>query len=162
MTDPEHAPLPPDAMFLQDYPQMSCAAMGGVCTADSVCPAGLSAGNAFGETSVGKPGDCLDGHHTCCGSAQQLWAQKDVLVIDVPSTSSDRVPDAPRDDQLTEIRLAAEFRLVLHALGEPLGSSEFRIPLVPITRHVLRAGEKAKPPTRPAGYQAGGFVALAR
>jgi hypothetical protein len=142
------------------YPPLSCAAMGGACTTDSVCAAGSSQGYNYGKAA--DTGDCLadasGAPRQCCGSAQQLWAQQDVLVIDVPSTSDKDIPGSPSSDQLTEIRLAAEFKLVLQSLGEPAGASQYRIPIVPKNRHQLKAGEKPKPVKRPAGYESGGFV----
>jgi hypothetical protein len=78
-------------------------------------------------------------------------------VIDVPSTSTTAIPDSPSDTQPTEIRLAAEFKLVLLSLGVPTGE-QFRIPILPRKVLQLKAGEKPKPKKRPAGYESGGVV----
>jgi hypothetical protein len=134
---------------------LNCAAVSGTCTAPGAeCPAGSSAGYQYGKAAAG--GDCLDQASKCCGSAQQLWAQEGVLVIDVPSTTSGAIPDAPSDAQLTEIRLAAEFKLVLQSLGVPADAfSSISIPVVPRSTYQLRAGQKPKPKRRPRGYESG-------
>jgi hypothetical protein len=128
---------------------LSCATMGAICTSSSVCPAGSSVGKH------GKEGgrDCLTG--TCCGSAQQLWAQEGVLVIDVPSSSPSDIPDSPSDADVIEVRLATEFKLVLKSLG--LGrnaASKYRIPTLTPAQQLI-AGERPKPTSRLNGTNSG-------
>jgi hypothetical protein len=138
---------------------LPCVTMGGVCTGSSnstVCPAGSSVGYAYGH-AFDEGGDCpYDDVPAvrCCGSAQQLWAQEGVLAIDVPSSSQSDIPDSLSDDDVLEIRLAAEFKLVLQSLGVPDSAFQYRLPALPRAQQ-LKAGEKPKPVKRPAGTNGG-------